>query len=193
MYGFERMNGRLLAIPLVFALIPWPASSQSASPKLNLSAELVLTSDFCSAEMKKGNGLTSAKDKFLVGKTICSRIVDPMSPIFASFTKLDVVPAPNSSTADVVLVPKVGHIGATQKSFAFSNRELVVILEWTALDRQGKTLWIGTVRAEAKRHMGNVITHGDNMRKITDDVVYEAIQKSIQTIGSAPELQKLAR
>jgi hypothetical protein len=193
MYRFDRLSSQRLLVAFISMLLPWAASSQSAPPKLKLNAELVLTSDFCTSEMKRGNGLTSVKEKFPVGEKLCPGLESELPAIFASLKKVDQIPAPGTSAADIILVPKVGDIGATQKSLAFSKRELVVILEWTALNREGKTLWVSTVQATGKRNMGNVFTHGKNMRKINEDVADDAIEKSVQTISSAPELANLAK
>ena len=193
MYRCDRLSSHRVFVALVSMMLPWVASSQSAPPKLKLNVELVLTSDFCTAEMKRGNGLTSVKEKFPVGEKLCPGLVSQLPAIFASLKKVDQIPALNTSTADIILVPKVGDIGATQKTLAFSKRELVVILEWTALNREGKTLWVSTVQANGKRNMGNVFTHGKNMRKINDDVADDAIEKSVQAISTAPELVNLAK
>jgi hypothetical protein len=188
----DRLSSRRVFVALLSIVVPWTAWSQSA-PKLNLNAELVLTSEFCTSEMKRGNGLTTVKEKFPVGEKLCPGLKSEVPSIFASLKQVDQIPAPNTSTADIILVPKIGDIGATQKSLAFSKRELVVILEWTALNSEGKTLWVSTVQASGKRNMGNMFTHGKNMRKINDDVVDDAIEKSIETIISAPELIKLVK
>jgi len=182
-----------LLIATCVMLLPGFAQSQAPPAKLNINAELVLTPDFCSAEMKRGNGFASVKEKFPIGEKLCPGLESGLPSVFAALKKVDQIPAPTTSTADIVLVPKIEDVGATQKAYAFSKRELVVVVEWTALDRQGKTLWVGTVQATAKRNMGNTFTHGKNMRKINEEVAEDAVEKSIQTISTAPELVKLAR
>jgi hypothetical protein len=167
---------------LLFSLRPpAPAVAQSAMPKLKLNAELVLTADFCTSELKRGNW-GGYKEKFSIGEKLCPLLESELPSLFASMKKSDHVPAPNATDADVVLVPKVGDIGAT----AGRKRELVVVVEWTALDRSGKTLWVQTIQATGQGKAGSAFSHGKNMRLLSDDAVKDALAKSEEAIRSAP-------
>ena len=168
-------------------------AAQSPPPKLKLNAELVLTADFCNAELKRGNGWTTVKEKFPIGEKLCPLLEAELPSVFASMKKSDHVPAPNTADADVILVPKVGDIGATMKNMAHSKRELVIVLEWTALNRAGNAVWVQTIQASGRENMGNVFSHGKDMKKINDDAVNDALAKSEEAMRSSRELQKLAQ
>jgi len=185
---FKRFIVSACILPAALSIPSPRVSAGQAVPQTKLNAVLVLSEEFCHSNLKRGNGWTSVKEEFDVGEDLCHGLAESLSPVFASLSRQYEVPAPGAGETDIILIPKVGDIGATQKIYAFSNRELVVILEWTVLDRSGKTLWVGTIEASAKRHMGNAFTHGKNMRKIREDVVADAVRKSVEAIGSVPGL-----
>jgi hypothetical protein len=166
-----------------------PAAAQSVAPKLKLNAELVLTADFCNAELKSGNGFSTPKDKYPIGKKLCPLLETELPSLFTSLKKSDSVPAPNATGADVILVPKLGDIGATRGY----KRELVVVIEWTAMDRAGKTLWVQTIEATVQGKAGSVYSHGKHLREMTDEAVKTALAESEDAIGSAPQLIKLVQ
>jgi hypothetical protein len=171
------------------------APAQSAQPQtfstLAIKADVVLSPEFCATTMKKGSVWT-VKESFAVGENTCPKLETELAKIFTGLSRISKLPEPNDGAADIILVPKFGDIGATMAVGAFSNRELVVVLEWTALDRAGKTLWVQTVQGSARKHMGNAFTHGKNMRKITEATVDDLVEKSATQISSAPELRKLS-
>ena len=69
--------------------------------------------------------------------------------VFSGLTRVQ--EASSSGEAQLVLTPRFVDIGATQKAFAFSDRELVVLVEWTVKDKSGKSVWIETVQGSAKK------------------------------------------
>src|SRR4051794_30346175 len=123
---FERQSLALLLTVPAAALWGPPLAAQQTQ-KLKLNAALVLTPEFCNSELKRGNGWTSVKEDFRVGERLCPGLAEALSSVFASLRKDDSPPVPNAGTDDVILIPKVGDIGATQKSLAFSKREMVVV------------------------------------------------------------------
>jgi len=152
--------------------------------KLSLTAALVLTPEFCATVNKKRG------EKFQVGKAACAELEPALKGIFTSLTRVD--DSSKAGDAQVVLEPKFADVGATQKGFAFSNRELVVVVEWTVRDQSGKAIWIETIQGEAKRHMGNAFTHGSNLKHIVEDSARDMAEQSAAKMSSSPELQKLS-
>lgn len=179
-----------VVVALATMLLPASVWSQPAPQKLNLSADLVLKSDFCAAEMKRGNWFIR-KERFPVGEKLCPRLQSEFPSVFRSLDKVEEVPSPNTATTDVILIPKIDDISATDPMSR--KQEVVVVLEWTALNREGRTLWTGTVQASAKESQGSAATHGKHLRRLNNAVVSDAVNKSIQAITTAPELVKLAK
>jgi hypothetical protein len=161
------------------------AQDQSAAPKpLNLTAGLVLTPEFCATIDKKHS------EKFEVGKAACAQLEPVLSKIFTKLTRVD--DASKAADAQVVLQPRISEVGGTEKAFAFSTRELVILMEWTVRDREGKVLMLDTVQGTGKRHMGNMYTYKSNLKHIVEDATQDMAEQSAQKIAAAPALVKLS-
>lgn len=158
--------------------------TQPAPQKLSLTAALVLTPEFCSTENKKGH------EKFLVGKAACAELEPALKGIFTTLTRVD--DSSKAGDAEVVLEPKFADVGATQRNFAFSSREMVVMVEWTVRDQSGKAIWMDTAEGTAKRHMGNAFTIRSNEKHITEDSARDMAKESAAKMSSSLELQKMS-
>ena len=167
--------------------------AQTKSPAdttLTLKAALVLTPEFCATKTKQGS-FASGKETFEIGKVACAELEPALKGVFSSLTRIMAPPSPEGT--QVVLLPKFGEVEATKTLGAFSDREMIVLLEWTVKDRSGKTVWIETVQGSAKHHMGNTFTHGKNVKLIVEDSVKDAAEQSASKMSSSPELRKLAQ
>jgi len=173
----------LVIRPVLQAQEPAPA----ATKKLELTAALVLTKDFCSTVKKVGKAMMN-QEKFAVGQEACKQFEPALTPLFTKLKR--VTDASEAGDAQVVIEPKFSDVGATQKAFAFSDRELVVVVEWTVRDQAGKVLWLETIDGSAKRHIGNAFTHGKNLKHIVEDSVQNVTEQSVAKMGSATQLQK---
>ncbi len=171
--------------PKVVAQVPTPAPS-----KLSLSAAVVLTPEFCATKTKKGSWMTN-QETFPVGAAACADIEPALKEVFSKIVRVD---SPDESKdAQVTLIPKFVNVNATQKAFAFSNRELIVAVEWTVKDKAGKTIWVGTVQGAASRHIGNAFTYKKNLKKIVEDSTRDMASQSATSIASSPELLALSQ
>jgi hypothetical protein len=180
MYGIRRSYFWLPALLL------WEtAAAQSPAPNV----VLVLTPDFCSTVMTKGSGLM--KEKFAVGAPACPALENALKKVFPGLTRADSEPAVGSGSAMAVLIPRFSDLGATTTMGAFSNRELVVMIEWRAKDGNGKDLWIETAQGSAKHHSGNSFTASKNRKRIIEDAVENLAQTSADKMAAAPELRTL--
>lgn len=158
--------------------------SSTVPQKLSLTAALVLTPEFCATVNKKGS------EKFKVGKAACGELGPALQGVFSNLSQVD--DSSKAGNAQVVLEPKFADVGATQKAFAFSNRELVLLVEWTVRDQSGRVMWLDTVQGSAKRHIGNAFTYGSNLKHIVEDSAKDLAEQSAVKMSSAPQLQKLS-
>jgi hypothetical protein len=166
--------------------------AKSASTKLPIKAALVLTPEFCATKIKpKGSALTKEWGTFEVGKAACEQLEPALKEAFSSLTRVAAPPAPQE--AQLLLLPRIVDVNATTAMGAFSNREMVVILEWTAKDPAGNTVWLETVQGSAKHHMGNLFTFKKNQVLIVTDSVKDAAVQSAGKMSSSPELRKLGQ
>jgi hypothetical protein len=165
--------------------------AKPADGKLPFKAALVLTPEFCATKVKpKGSAMTKEWGSFDFGKAACAELEPALKGVFSSLTRVAV--PPTSEEAQLILIPRITDVNATTASMAFSNREMVVMLEWTVQDSSGKTIWIETVQGSAKHHMGNMFTAGKNRTLIVTDAVKAAAAESASKMSSSPELHKLA-
>ncbi|PYP85810.1 MAG: hypothetical protein DMG65_19925 [Candidatus Angelobacter sp. Gp1-AA117] len=167
------------------------ADVKPATGKLPFKAALVLTPEFCETKIQpKGSVMTKEWGSFDVGKVACKELEPALKDVFSSLTRVAAPPA--AEEAQLVLIPKITDVNATTATMAFSNRELVVMIEWTVKDSAGKTVWLETVQGSAKHHMGNLFTHKKNQELIVTDSVKAAATESASKMSASPELHKLA-
>ena len=178
-----------IILSTAFAMAPGQTAPPADKP-LALKAVLVLTPEFCATKIKKGT-FVSGSETFEVGKAACTELEPALKGVFSSLTRVTVAPAPEAG--QVVLLPKFGDVDATKTLGAFSDREMIVSLEWTVKDKSGKTVWIETVQGSATHHMGNTITHEKNLKLIVEDSVKNAAEQSAGKMASSPELRKLTQ
>ena len=185
------LRGSLAGVLLLLAvqgLLALQGQAQNAPPpavkKLTLKAALVLTPEFCATVNKKGS------EKFKVGEETCAQLEPALDGVFEKLTRVD--DTSKAGDAQLVLEPRFADVGATQKAFAFSNRELVVLVEWTVRDATGKAIWIETVQGSAQRHIGNAFTYNSNLKHIIEDSVHDMANQSAAKMAAEPALVKLS-
>jgi hypothetical protein len=149
-------------------------STQPPSAKLQLKADVLLTPEFCTTKFKKGSWKT-IKEEFALGPTACDDIESGLAGVFSRLTRVQKNPIPLD--AQVLLTPRFVDVAATTGVTAFSSRDLVIVMEWTAKDASGNTVWIDTVQGSATHHMGNVFTYTKNRNRIVTDSVKDAVAK----------------
>jgi len=167
------------------------ADAKPATDKLPFKAALVLTPEFCQMKIKpKGSVMTKELGSFDVGQAACQELEPALKDVFSSLTR--VAAPPSAEEAQLVLVPKIADVSVTTASMAFSNREMVVMIEWTVKDSTGKTVWLETVQGSAKHHQGNLFTFRKNQGLIVTDSMKAAAAESANKMSASSELHKLA-
>jgi hypothetical protein len=184
------ITARMLACALALAMLEM-AHGQSAPPpvsKIGIKAALLLTPEFCASKTKKGSAL-SGKETFEIGKAACKELEPALANAFATVTHIS--DPGQADDAQLVLTPRFVDVDATKTVTAFSNREMIVLLEWTVKDRAGKTVWIETVQGSAKHHAGNLFTYKKNLKLIVEDSVKDVAAESAEKMAAAQELRKV--
>ncbi len=156
-----------------------------ALQKLSLTAALVLTPEFC-ATVFKG----AIAETYLVGKAACIDLEPELKGIFPSLTRVD--ESSEAGDAQVVLEPKFSDAHATSAGSAWTTREMVVLVEWTARDQSGRAVWIETVQGSAQHKTGNVFQQGSNVKHLVEDSVQNMAEQSAAKMSSSPQLLKLS-
>ncbi len=170
------------------------ASAQTFGPqpeamsKIPIRAELVLSPEFCATKKRQSLAL---KDVLRVGEAACSQLESGLNAVFSSLTRVEKVPAPGASAAEVVLIPKFIDINSTQPLLGSSPRELVILVEWTIQDADGRTIWLQTVQGSSRHKLGWIITT-KAQRQLAEAAVDDLAKASATRMSIAPELRKLA-
>lgn len=177
-----------LCMPAAFAQT---AAKPAAGPitKIPLNAVLVLTPEFCATVFKQGSFWTTGRETFKVGKMACTELEPALKPVFDQLTV--VAAPPVTGEAQAILIPKFANAHATNSTFAFSNREMDVLIEWTVEDAAGKTVWLQTVKGTSKHLVGNMFTYAHQEAKLVRDSVSDAASESATAMAAATELLKL--
>ena len=199
------VGGLRAALLLPAMVLIASGQSVSAPAQLSLTAEVVLTPEFCATKSKKGSFFSGA-ETFKIGEVACPEIERALKKSFSSVTRVAADPVPGASGAQVVLVPKFTDTSATKAVIPTSSRELVIFLEWTAKDAMGKPVWIETVQGSAKKAqggggvpgIGSVSIAGGiwgsmNRKHMVRDAVKDLAETSARKLAESPELRKLAR
>jgi hypothetical protein len=180
----------VLPMTCVAALGQTPQTSLAPDMRIGLKTALVLTPEFCATKTKKGTwGIN--EEKFPIGKAACQQLEPALLNVFPNLTRVEA--ASSARDAELVLVPRFVDIGETQNTTAFTRRELVILVEWTAKNKSGNTVWIETVQGSAKHIEGNMLTHWIDLKVIVRNSVMDLAQQSASEMAASPVLRKLAQ
>ena len=178
--------------PLLVGLTIFAQSSevtqrQTTPTKLLLTADLVLSPEFCATKRRQSLAL---KDVLRVGKAACPQLQAELSGVFSGLRRVEKVPLPGTSVAQIVLIPRFVDINATQPLLPSSQRKLVILLEWTIQDSAGHTIWLQTVQGSSEHKLGWIITT-KRVAELVEAAVVDLARDSAARISAARELQKL--
>ncbi|MCC6392771.1 MAG: hypothetical protein IT167_19390 [Bryobacterales bacterium] len=199
MLEFMRTAGRGLGACMVFIAAHVASSQDSKRPQVTqvLNAEIVLTQEFCRTKIARGsrfNTPTFRKEWFEVGKPACAHMESSLRYVFAKVTRVGREPMPGETSAHVVITPKFVDLNATRPGGpvpALSDRELIVLLEWTAKDANGRPVWTETIEGSAVHRLGSVFENG--RKRIVEDAVIDLLRRSALKMSNSVELQQVAR
>jgi hypothetical protein len=183
---------RLVRCLLVFPTALVNAHGQttaSTDPRQSLKAALILTPEFCATTFKKR--IYRQMQTFEVGKDACAELEPALKAVFPDLSRL--MTAPQSGEVQIVLLPRIIDAHPTSPAAFTGRTQMVVLLEWTAMDASGKPVWIETLQgtAEVRQHYGfSGITLPDAFRRGLEQAVEDVAKQSAAKMSSAPEFRK---
>jgi hypothetical protein len=189
--GIRRLQA-LLLLPAATLMANGQTTPAPAS-RLLLRVEVVLSPEFCATKSKKGSFISGTGETFAIGQAACPEIEQALQSAFSSVTRVATDAPPGATSAQVVLVPKFVDASATKAVTLYSDRELVVLLEWTAKDAMGKPVWIETVQGSAKRLDAGLLFSHLQRKRIIKDAVKDLAETSAHKMAEALELRKLVQ
>lgn len=113
----------------------------------------------------------------------------------SEFRQVTVVPdaAAAVNRADAVLYPRVVKIEQVLPIWAYSERELVIVIEWTLKDRANeRVVWLTTVRADATEKAGTAFSMKRHEQALFQRVFDGLAEKSAIAMRESPEIGRLS-
>lgn len=112
--------------------------------------------------------------------------------VFSSVEVFDHKPTADETAAPILLTPKFVDTSATTTISSWGKREIIILLEWTTTNREGKDLWIQTVQGSGTGSTGNVFTRGKQKKKILRRAIDDLMAVSRLRLLESPELRGFA-
>jgi hypothetical protein len=168
------------ALAGLVVLLSSAAAQQSSIPSSKLlgTAIVVLTHDFCTAEVKRGD------EVFRPGRSICPAAEEAVRNSFESVIRMETAPKPGDAGGRLVLIPRYADMEATTTATTVGKRKIALLLEWSAFDPSGKILWVQTVEGDAGK------AAGFNHQKLVEMVTRDLVAKSTDAIEKSQEIRQ---
>lgn len=184
MFRTRRSFTACWTFPLLAIMAVNGQNAAQPGAKLAVRAALVLTPALCATKMKDKAGET-----FEIGKPACTELEPALRGVFSNLT---VAGDPSAAeNAQIVILPRFVAVDRTAAVTSFSNRKMIVLLEWTVKDSSGKTVWLETVQGSATGHGGTIGRVSKNRKRVVALAVKDAAEQSATKMQSSPELRKL--
>jgi hypothetical protein len=112
---------------------------------------------------------------------------------FAGFIHADDPTRGPEAETDAVLRLRFVDVSESGHSYSWNQMEYLIIIEWTALDRDGRTLWMQTVRGVGRGKQGTIFTTDRLHREVMQAAFDDVFNQSLKQVISSPELRSLAK
>ena len=181
------MKSNALLILVGFMMLERSVSAQQPSipmsGKIAATAIVVLTREFCTIEVKKGNWVVG-HEVFRPGLLICPSAEEAVRNSFERVIRMETVPRPEDAGGHLVLIPRYTDLEATTTVTTVGKRDIALLLEWSAVDPNGKVLWVQTVEGDARKATGL------NHQKLLQMVARDLVVKSTEVIEKSQEIRQ---
>jgi hypothetical protein len=149
------------------------------SGKIAGTAIVVLTHEFCTAEVRTGNSIVG-HNIFRPGPELCARAEEAARNSFESVIRMETAPKPADTGGHLVLVPRFADMEAATH---FIGGDVALLLEWSAIDPSGKILWVQTIELDAK-------TNVKSNKKTVERLLQDMTTKSAEAIRGSQEIRR---
>lgn len=173
------------ALWLLLGLMMLEGSAATQQPSVSNSkiagtAIIVLTHEFCTAEVRTGNSVVG-HNVFRPGRLLCTSAEEAVRDSFERVIRMETAPKPEDAGGHLILIPHFADMEATTP--LSSKRNVALLLEWNAIDPSGKILWVQTIEVDAKKHE-------NSNKKIVEMAVQDLAAKSTEAIRGSQEIRR---
>lgn len=151
-----------------------------SNSKIAGTAIIVLTHEFCTANVKTGNSLVGY-EVFRPGLLLCASAEGAVRDSFERVIRMETAPKPEDAGGHLVMIPHFADMEATTP--LSGKRNVALLLEWNAIDPSGKILWVQTIEVDAKKRE-------TSNKKIIEVVVKDLAAKSTEAIRGSQEIRR---
>lgn len=166
-------------------IIETPATTQGPSSKtggkMEATAIVVLTREFCTAQVKNR---TYGTEFFAVGRLLCPAAEEAVRNSFERVIRMETAPKPEDAGGHLVLIPRYADMEATVTATLVGKRAVALLVEWTATDPGGNILWVQTVEGDARK------ATGFNHIKLMEMAARDVAVKSAEAIQNSQEIRQ---
>lgn len=165
-------------------------SNYPAANKINLRVGLVLSPEYRATEWKFNYG--GATWRFPIGENLTTNSEYMARQLFSSVEVMDTASVSDGKNVNAFLIPQVKAFEGSSGAFAWSQAVRTLVVEWSLKDTKNNTIWVDTVRADAKGHLGTAFSQTKNDEKLVGKAIDELFLKSYEAISQAPEIRTFA-
>jgi hypothetical protein len=175
-----------------------PLPKEAGHQKVPIRVTLVLTDEFCSTVWQH----KPTSENWPLGDTLCGYAEEVARGAFTGFVrtpKFKEIPEPET---DAILVPKFVDASRAAGMTAWSESEVVLMLEWSAFDQSGKMAWAQTVRGTGRgklrkrRLLAGALLVPPPIGRLNRETLQKALDElfleSFKQITSSPGMRRLA-
>jgi hypothetical protein len=166
-----------------------PLPEDPTRGKLPIRVTLLLAEECCGL-VKEISFLE--KRKVALGEVLCGYAEEVARAAFADFIRRGEATRPEAGT-EAVLRLRFVDISWSSGMSAWSQQEVLILIEWMVLDREGKTLWAQTIRGVARGKLGTLFSVSRRNRELLQAAVDDVFNQSLKQMISSPELRRLAK
>jgi hypothetical protein len=180
------VKSNALLILLGVMMLEGSAAAQQpslSSGKIAATAIVVLTHEFCTVEVKRGNWGVG-NEVFRPGLLICPSAEEAVRNSFERVIRMETAPKPEDAGGHLVLIPRYADMEATTTATTIGKRNIALLLEWRAIEPSGKILWVQTVEGDARKATGL------NHQKLLQMVARDLAAKSTEAIEKSQEIRQ---
>lgn len=165
---------------------PTQLPAQGKSPA---RAALVLDSEL--KDFKYQFGMMGDKFVYLLGPSLEQYARNVVGHAFSAVT-VHSTAQEAADKADTVLIPKAIKADQSSGIWAWDDRNLILVVEWTLKDaRNQSVLWLKPIEAKATETGGNLFTYKSHERKLFQKLFDDLNVKTFEALMSSPEIMRL--
>lgn len=157
--------------------------------RIDMKVALVLSDELRQARWERSAGGETVVLPF--GEHLATNSENVARALFSGVT-VQTSPGPVPPEAAGLLVPRMVFIEQSFGIWVWDDANITMGLEWTFKDRDGRVVWVDTVKGTGTNATGNLFTSRTRMTERAGLVIEDVFRKSFDAIAGARALRDFA-